>query len=127
IEAWKEGTATYGARQYMPLDADEPRRKLTLQVPKSPLVINKGVSFLGHWYGDRWRGEKGKDPRLERKVGTDKLAGVLKDRQDTRIDIKVLDDDLRTVDAYDLKGVFIGVLVSNRLGAYGRPVSRTEI
>ena len=128
IEAWKQGTAAFGARQYMALDADEPRRKLTLQLPNPPLVINKGISFLGHWYGDRWpREATGPDPRLVRKVGRDKLTDVLKDRQGTRINIKVLDDDLRTVDAYDLDGQFIGVLVSNQMAAYGRPVSRTEI
>ncbi len=70
-------------------------------------VGRKGVHYRhNHWYSAAW----------------------LRDRIDTMVRIKVDEDDLRTVDAYDEDGNFLGVLRCGRLAdAYDRPVPRWEL
>ena len=86
-------------------DPDELRRLLRRD-EGTRLVDRHGVSYKGEWYG----------------------AEALGDRLGTRVRIKVDEDDVRTIDAYDLDGVFLATLKSDRIAErFGRPVSAWEL
>ena len=84
---------------------DELRRTLRRD-EGTRLVDRHGISYKGEWYGATW----------------------LRDRLGTRVRIKVDEDDVRTLDVYDLDGAFLNVVRSTRVAErFGRAVSRWEL
>jgi Mu transposase, C-terminal len=84
---------------------DDLRRRLRRD-EGTRLVVRQGISYKGAWYGAPW----------------------LADRLGTRVRIRVDEDDVRTLDAYDKAGAFLGVVGCERIAArFGRAVSRWEL
>lgn len=103
----RDGLRLFPVRVW-PGEADDLRRLLRRDEGLH-LVDRHGVWYHGEWYGNH---------------------GLLDSRIGTEIRIKVDEDDVRTVDAYEPGegGTFFGALKCDRIAKrFGRPVSRWEL
>jgi hypothetical protein len=101
---YEEAVRRFGVRTW--LGSTDELRQLLKRDEGTRLVGVKGISYKGRWYG---------------------APGFLASRVGTRVRIKVDEDDIRSIDVYDARGVFLGVATHDELQAFGRPVSRWEV
>ena len=102
--AWEDASDRFGVRQWAGSTA-ELRMLLKRSEGTREVVLGKGVSYGGRWYGG------------------DFLRTHIRDK----VHIKVDDDDLRTIDVYTTAGVFLGIAKHGAFAELDRPVSRWEL
>jgi hypothetical protein len=102
--AWDEARERFGVRRWAGSTA-ELRMLLKRSEGTREVVLGKGISYRGRWYGG------------------DFLRTHIRDK----VVIKVDEDDLRTVDVYTAAGVLLGVAKHGPFSELGRPVSRWEL
>jgi hypothetical protein len=123
ISLFKAGAAKYWVRTYEGDVADLVRR-MKRPIGKRTVSGDLRISYRSRDYTMTWAGDADTDPRKELPYQAPRFRFL---RIGAHVYCRIDDDDVRTMDVYDEKGLLVGVVVCNRAEMRNGRVSEASI